>query len=291
MDKHSDTKNAYVPGLILFFTLSYVLSWLYMVPNMLFSHGLISLPAPGFMSYIAAYGPALSAIATLLIFNRKTLGGLFKRIVTWRVPIQWYITALLLQPAFILAAAGISYVMGCAPDFGGAMIFTLGNGITPDNALAAFIPYLLLQAISVLGEEIGWRGYALPALLSKSGWMTSGLILGGLWAVWHVPLFLTAGSAQSGMSPVWYFTDLMASSLIFVWLFMRSKGSVLIATLLHASINTFTLFLPVVPMRNGNLTPFIIFVLLKWGFVAVVTILHRRSKKDPVPTPATAAQE
>ena len=275
---NSSVKNEKIAGLTFFFILSYALSWLYMIPSAMYSHNLLSNPPPTFLSYIAAYGPALSSITTVIIFNKKEMGGVFSRIIIWRVHLKWYLIALLLQPAFMLVALGLSYLLNFAPDFEHAMIFTIGDAVTLENMFASLLPFLLLQMISVLGEEIGWRGYALPTLLSSNGWFKSGLILGGLWAVWHVPLFITAGSVQSGMSPIWYFIDLMASSLIFVWLFLRTKGSVLIATLLHASINTFAIFLPIVPMRGASLMPFIILVTLKWGFVALIVFLQQLQK-------------
>jgi len=278
MNKGSISKKGNIAGLVFYFVLSFVLSWVYMIPSAMFSHRLISLPPSEFLRYIAAYGPALSAIVTVILFNKKELGALFSRIIFWRVHIKWYFFALLLQPLFILTASGISFLMDFTPDFSNALIFMVGNGVTPENMFVSLLPFLLLQVISVLGEEIGWRGYALPALLSENSWIKAGLILGGLWALWHVPLFLTVGSVQSGMFPAWYFVDLMASSLIFVWLFLRTKGSVLIATLLHASINTFAIFLPVVPMRSISLVPFIILVTLKLGFVAALVLLQQRTK-------------
>lgn len=278
MNNYTTSKEGDFRQLVFYFFLSFLLSWLYMIPNALFSHGLISSPPPVLLSYIAAYGPAFSAIVTITIFNKKKLGELFSRIIIWRVHIKWYLVALLLQPVFMLVTIGISYLFGFAPDFRSAMIFKIGMGVTPENMLAFLLPFFLLQVISVLGEEIGWRGYALPNLLSKKGWVMSGLILGVLWAVWHVPLFLTAESVQSEMFPVWYFADLMASSLIFVWLFLHTKGSVLIATLLHGSINTFAIFLPIVPIRSSSILPFIVLVLLKWGFVTVLVLLQQGTK-------------
>ncbi len=242
VNKKIASKRGNTTELVFYFLLTFVLSWQYMLPNALFSHGLISSAPPLLLSYIAAYGPALSAIVTVILFNKKGIGLLFSRIIIWRVRIKWYLVAVLLQPVFMLAALGIGYLFGFVLNFEDAIIFTSTSGIVLKNLFAPLLPHLLLQAVSVLGEEIGWRGYALPALLSKSGWIKSGLLLGVIWAVWHVPLFFTETAVQSEMFPQWYFADLMASSLIFTWLFLRTKGSVLIATMLHAGINTFDIF-------------------------------------------------
>ena len=98
-----------------------------------------------------------------------------------------------------------------------------------------------------LGEEIGWRGFALPRLQARFGPLRASLILGLLWAFWHLPHFLTSAQRGGpGMSlSVLYFNlpvflvMVVALSIVFTWVFNRTEGSLFIAMLLHASINTF----------------------------------------------------
>jgi membrane protease YdiL (CAAX protease family) len=134
-----------------------------------------------------------------------------------------YEFAILLPLALIVIGMGIAYLLGNPVTFH-------TNGIVGLATAALFV-----------GEELGWRGYALPRLLSQRNPITASLILGSLWALWHLPNFIfpIAGVPPLGPFPliaVW----IIAETFVFTWLYINSKGSVLITTLLHASINAFT---------------------------------------------------
>jgi len=136
--------------------------------------------------------------------------------------------------------------------------------------------FFLQQFVSLLGEEIGWRGYLLPKLLKTKHWITSSLIIGLIWALWHLPLFYIQGRTQVSIPLLWYFIDLMASTIFFTWIFINTRGSVLIATLFHTSINTSTVLLPILPIAAGNSGPFVLGVCLK----LIIAILVIFLKKD-----------
>ena len=85
--------------------------------------------------------------------------------------------------------------------------------------------------------EIGWRGYALPGLMKRFGLARASVLLGAIWAVWHLPQFYIAGGDSYRQSfPVWAL-QVVALSVAFAWLFARSGGSLLLVMLFHSAIN------------------------------------------------------
>jgi membrane protease YdiL (CAAX protease family) len=76
-----------------------------------------------------------------------------------------------------------------------------------------------------LGEEFGWCGYALPVMQKHINWRTAGLVLGVIWAFWHLPLFFIVDTAQSHLPGWLFFVSTVASSVMFAWLFNRSNGT------------------------------------------------------------------
>lgn len=198
--------------LISFFVLAYALTWP-LIP-------LVSLsPLWGFP---ALFGPAIAAIVVAAIADGRTgLKDLLGRIVRWRVGARWYAVALGLPVVLALAAAGLHLVLGArvAVEVGGLSVLN-------------FVVFVL-----IIGEELGWRGYALPRLLVGRSALSASLILGVLWCAWHLPTFFVSGAPQHGL-PFSAFVLLTVSySVVFTWVYLHTRGSVLIATLLHGAIN------------------------------------------------------
>jgi membrane protease YdiL (CAAX protease family) len=94
------------------------------------------------------------------------------------------------------------------------------------------------------GEEIGWRGYALPRLADAVGLRAAGLILGMIWALWHLPLFLIQGTDSTGQPFAIFFLAVTAVSVAMTWLYLKTGGSLLLTMLMHAAINNTTGIVP-----------------------------------------------
>lgn len=184
----------------------------------------------------ATFGPTLAAFLTLAVTQgRPGIGRLLRRYVLWKVPLRWYLVALA-GPALIVLAALLA--SGSAPrlpspaSFGGFMVLNFG---------------ILLIAGGPLGEEPGWRGFALPLLQRRAGALWGTLVLAGFWILWHVPLFVLvpgydgSGSGLTGIALpfVGFALALASSAVIFTWVFNNTRGSLLLAILLHASFNAF----------------------------------------------------
>ena len=189
-------------ALALFFLLAYLFTWSNWLPQAFASREPASIQVPGVVTLLAGYGPALAAIIVVSITQGwQGLRELFGRLLRWRVGIQWYLIALFL-PAFVtvLAISISSWTGSATPDFS-AVGFPFGPAETPiwQKLLILFLVFTL--GFDGLGEEIGWRGFALPKLLERYSALISSLILGALWAVWHFPYALTEGTFLSCLPP------------------------------------------------------------------------------------------
>ena len=125
-----------------------------------------------------------------------------------------------------------------------------------------------------IAEELGWRGFALPRLQARIGALAAGLVIGVAWGLWHLPFFLfgEGASVVGGMPFVWYVLLIVAWSVLMTWVYNNTRGSVLLAILFHAAINTTMGSLGLAQASEGNQL-LGLNVALTWLVVAVVSIL------------------
>jgi membrane protease YdiL (CAAX protease family) len=192
------------------------------------------MPLPFVISaFIGMFGPTFAA----LIMAGTQEGGsglrkLLSRWKIWRVGIQWYIIIPVILIAIQLAA--IQLYIG---------FFAVSPQINLGLWYMFFLDFL---ASGFMGgpicEETGWRGYALPRMLKSQSALKSGLILGVMWAVWHVPGLLIPGFViPVPLDPLIFLNfllDVISLSVIMTWLFNNTRGSVLIAFLFHSAHNS-----------------------------------------------------
>lgn len=179
--------------------------------------GEISTTNPLFI--LAVYAPGFAGV--FLVWwhcGLKGLGSFFRRLTLWRAPRLWWLFLILGIPAIVYAGAALA---GTIND---PFSFSSWTKALPALALALFLGPI---------EEFGWRGLALPLLQRRFAPFWAGLILGVIWALWHVPSFLMSGTPQSAWSFGPYFAGVVAISVILTPLFNVSRGSLLIAVLYH----------------------------------------------------------
>jgi uncharacterized protein len=246
-----------------FFLLAFLLTWAVWVPRAAASQGLLASDLPSVVGQVSTWAPAVAALlAAALTGGRAAVGELGSRLVRWRVGWRWYVVVIVGPAAFSLTVAVVYALLGgswaAAWRFGGGLL-----GLVP--------LFLVLALTDGLGEELAWRGFALPRLLSQHGAIAASLILGVLWALWHLPLVWTEGYLLY-QQPVWLlFADLLAKSVIFTWVFLNTRGSVLLAVLLHASTNLFVVS-PVVASAGGLALP-LLAAAAKWLLVLVLILV------------------
>jgi uncharacterized protein len=191
-------------------------------------------PAAGVATFI---GPGLAAVAmTVLVGGKPGLRELLRRCVRWRVAPVWYVVALAGWPALMVAAV---LLLPGASD--AATVPTVGFAST---YLGTFLVILVFGG--PLGEEPGWRGFALPRLQQRVGPLRGALVVGALHGFWHLPVYLLVPGYNGAppdmpgicMAFLVFVVSVMAGSVVIAWIFNNTRGSVLIAILHHASTNS-----------------------------------------------------
>ncbi len=212
-----------------YFVLAYVLSWACMGTAAWLSS------SNGIIAWIGGFMPAVSAVIVLAITEgRAGLKQMLGRLLAWRVGFRWYLVALLSPLALVLMALPFHSWLG------GRVLPDLGASFWTQSLPSIGILLVMICTFGVFmsaGEEIGWRGYALPRLQARFGPWWATLILGVLWGIWHLPLFLIPGAAQYGMSFPGFVLASVGYSVIYTCLINRGRGSVLLASLFHSSGN------------------------------------------------------
>ena len=232
--------------LVTFFVLAYVLSWW---------PWLLSAANNPFGSPLFPFGPMLAALLLTAVINgRVGLKALLAKVVRWRVNLRWYGMALLLPVALGLSAFGLNLLLG-APRPTAAQL----------PLWATILSGLLVQLILIqVGEEVGWRGFALPRLLEGRSALAASLILGLLWLGWHLPSYAT-GTIAAVFIPIPFIT-----AFLFTWLYQHTKGSVLIAILFHAMLNTVAAIL--YPLFTGVYLERVLWLFVVANLLAVVVL-------------------
>jgi uncharacterized protein len=203
-------------------------------------HGLGLLPiaipdgADFLLAQFSAYtGPLLAAVlVTAATTGRVGLRQMRSRIFRWRVSAGWYLVALLAPLAIWLAA--YSAVLGGAP------LVALAEN--PALLLSTFLPFVILGLLMPsLGEEPGWRGFALPLLQSQHGPLLGTVLLGVIHGLWHLPMFFTPNLGPFTLTTFGTFLlTAVTASFLYTVVFNRTGGSVLLAMVLHGAGNAAT---------------------------------------------------
>ena len=268
--QHDDEARS-VASLLVFSALAFAWSWSCWLLAPLFK---ADAPAAAtVMSLAGGFGPSLAALVVVGYNSGKA--GLHRWLtccLQWRMGWRWMVLAFLF-PVVFMGLAATAHV-------------ALGGSLPPSPAaghvgLAAANFLLIFLVGGPLGEEFGWRGYALPALQARWGWRAASLLLGVVWAVWHLPLFYSAGTVQSHLPMGLYALSAIASSVLFAWLFNRSRGSIVPVLVLHTAVNAWSLIIPVMVLPDGsNLRPFQIVVgILVLAAVALLALGERSPNK------------
>jgi membrane protease YdiL (CAAX protease family) len=260
--------------LVTFFLLVFILTWVVWVPR--------ASGAPlGVLGQAWTWIPAIAALlAAALTGGRGALRELGSRLVRWRVGWQWYVVVILGPAVFSLAVAGV-YAL-----FGGSWAEAAPPAILAGPLLLLPLFLAILTLTDGLGEELAWRGFALPRLLTRYNALVASVVLGVIWALWHLPLLWTEGNGMFQL-PVWLLLlDLTAKAILFTWVFLHTRGSVLIAMLFHGATNLFLVSPEVV--STGDFQVAVLAMVGKWVLVGIVLVVAGpRLVRDPRPDPET----
>jgi membrane protease YdiL (CAAX protease family) len=241
----------------LFFAATFAITWSLQLPALLAHWGLASGPPEKYLALtgLGGLGPLLAA----MLASWREPGGvraLFAPLKTWRVGFGWYPLALFLPGAIFSVGMAVRALFG-------------GADAGPWFYWPSAAPLIIAMVVFPVGEEFGWRGFALPRLLRVHGAVRASLLLGLIWGVWHLPMFLLVGIKPRELALMAVFFP--AASLVFTWLYRHTRGSMLLALLMHmgAHLNNPHRALP------GNAIPLVVHT-IGYALVAVALVIGDR---------------
>lgn len=206
------------PSVTRFFVLAFALTWGLQLPAVLAERGLLPGDPAGYMPFalLGVFGPlAAATFVTAREGGRRAVRELYAGLRAWRVPVRYYVVALVLPGALLTS---ILWFFGQAGREGPI-------SYVPDTAR-------LLVALAVaFGEEVGWRGFALPRLQRRIGAFAASVVIGVLWTFWHIPMFLGTGVPLSYLLVMALFFT--GGSLLATWVYNRTGGSLVLAIAAH----------------------------------------------------------
>ena len=225
-------------GLWLFYVLVFGFAWgvglLFAVASgpMTAIFGPVSLWNP--LVFLSVWSPTILAFAvTAAKGGRAGLRDLLERIFRWRFPLRWYVVATVGVAAVALSARFLQALMTDTPP---PPLFEFARW--PDLAMAGLA--LLVLDPGPIGEDPGWRGFALPRMLDRFSPTTAALLLGVIWTVWHLPAFLFSGMPQSSLPIGWFCVSMVSVTVLMAWVTINTGGAVIPAILMHWAFNRFS---------------------------------------------------
>ena len=243
--------------IITFFVLAYALAWIIESP-LVFLRDTVTDTQGLVLVILASNVPsAVAIVLTAIVLGRGALRKLLGRLLIWRVNPLWYLVVVLGPVALAGGVVGVNALLG-----GPAL--SLGM---PLLGVAIFLAFSIVPG-SALGEEIGWRGYALPRLQAGRSALSASLILGPIWALWHLPLWLTGAPGRTPTLYAAFVVSVIALSVILTWVYNSTGGSLLMVVLLHATFNL-PMTLAIDELGNRATVP----LLLYWGLLVVAAIV------------------
>jgi uncharacterized protein len=252
-----------------YFGLTFAISWAIWLGLILGSIR-IQNPIGAALNILAIAGPSIAALVLAPVLGRGELRRLLAGFSPSRLSVRWTAVALLLPLAMMAAAIAGSVAVFGAPS--PSVSISVGGVL-----LVEFVRVLFLGG--PVGEELGWRGFALSRLQQHRSALVASILLGMVWGLWHLPMYFVLGTGQSemlstGTSPAFaiggFIGWTIGLSVLYTWLFNQTGGSLIVVILFHAAVNL-SAFLPAAVGSGG--TASLLNVLLTW-LVAILVVVH-----------------
>lgn len=225
-------------GLVWFYACTFVYAWgvglLYGVfnPWMVAHFGVVTLWNP--LIFATVWSPTIFALLLAWwIDGRAGLRELVGRIFRWKFPLRWYLISTLGIAALALSARFVQASVNHTP-----APPVLEFSLWP--SLAWYGASMLVIDPGPLGEDPGWRGYALPRMLLRFQPVLASVLLGIIWAVWHLPAFLFSGMPQATLPIHWFVVAMVSLTVLMSWASINTRGAVIPAILMHWAFNRFS---------------------------------------------------
>ena len=256
-----------------FVGLTYAISWTIWL-SLIVSSTSIASPAGGVLNAEAIAGPSIAAMVVAIMLGGTQLRDLVAGLSLDRLSTRWVVTALVLPLGMVALAilVAVTFFGTNAPAFSVA----IGGTIAVEFVRIFFLG-------GPLGEEIGWRGFALPRLQATRTAFDASVLLGVIWGLWHIPLYFVSGTGQfetvrAGTDPAFAIGGFVGwtigLSVLFTWLYNQTRGSLLVVMLFHAAVNL-AVFLPALLGSTGVVS--LLNVAVTWFVALIVTVRFGRA--------------
>src|SRR5579862_7807293 len=256
----------------IFFLLTFALSWTCFISLAVVTRGPAITAAGYALLLLGTFAPSL--VALFLTYRQEGQSGiaaLWRRITNAPAGLRWYVYAIAFLPGIKLAVALVYRgIAGAWPPFG------------HESALIIAIAILFSTPVQA-GEEVGWRGYALPRLAARFGYARASLLIGPIWGLWHLPLFMVPGEDYGQSFPL-FLLGTTALSVAITWLYANTNGSLLLTMLMHSAVNQTVGIVPDSSAQPGNVFSFharlTFYLTVGFLWLAAVYLLGSLLKKD-----------
>lgn len=269
----------------IFVALTFAISWAIWWGMASMSLG-IATSGGAVLNIVALSGPSIAAIILSAALGGGALGRLLDGFSIARASAKWVIVALVLPLAMIVVAIAVSVLASGAP----TPVITIALlGVLATE----FVRILFLGG--PLGEELGWRGFALPRFQARRTAYQASLLLGVIWGLWHIPLYFVPGTGQfdtisGGTSPAFaigaFVVWTIGLSILFTWLINETRGSLIVVILFHASINLGA-FVPAAVGSTGAAS--FMYAIATW--IVALVVVSRYGRTTLASTPAVTVED
>jgi len=251
--------------LLILYGLMFALGWPGLIWETLYSRGLVSTQSPLILSLFTGWAPGIAAVAvTALPLGRPGVRHLLSRFLVWKVGARWYLVAFFLLAGVILGGIGLHI------QFGGEAPHIPAAGASLLQILFAFAATVLFGFL-INTEEMVWRGFALPRLQARYTPLVAGILIAIPEALFHLPYFWNKDVDFYQTVGIFWFTSFsVAAVFIYAYVFNKTRGSLLMVTILHASQNAWANLL-----SDNSLRPFQFTVALMWMIAIALIFLTK----------------
>lgn len=251
--------------LLAMYVIMFVLAWPGLIWEAFFSHGLAPIQSPLVVSILSGWGPGIAAVTvTAIVLGKSGVKDLLRRFLVWKVGVQWYAVAFFLLAAVILGGIGMQVLFGST-----IPLIPVKDASVLDIALGFLL--MLVFGFLVNTEEVAWRGFALPRLQATYGPLVAGILLVIPESLLHLPYFWNKDVDFYQTVGVFWFTAFsVAAVFIYTFVFNKTRGSLLLVTIMHASQNAWANLL-----SDNTLRPFQYTVALMWMIALALIFLSK----------------
>ncbi len=247
-----------------FFVLTFMATWLLWLPTVLHAIWRPMPPVLLILGLLAGFTPSVMGI--IFITREKGIKSIkyLKNSLSIRFNYLWLLYLLL----FPMQAAVSLYLVQRIE-----ITYVVAQPIPSAFVILVFMQILLTGG--ALGEEFGWRGYALKRLTDIMGTFKATLVLGFLWSLWHLPLFFMVGTVQSNLPLGQFVLQNTLMSFFYTYLFTKTEGKMVPMILLHATANTAAAIFPYWQTDVGRYIGFAVLVVMLFGTYGVDALWTR----------------